>query len=71
MAESNRPTSKDVSHTIAVLLTYLGSVYLTSCLILYILISYISLCQSQGGGGILSLEKGIDCGLTAVELWLS
>ena len=24
-----------------------------------------------GGGGVLSLEKGIDCGPTAGELWLS
>ena len=23
------------------------------------------------GGGVLRLEKGTDCGLTAVELWLS
>ena len=24
-----------------------------------------------GGGGVLSLEKGTDCGPTATELWLS
>ena len=27
--------------------------------------------QGRGGGGILSLEKGIDCGPTAAERWLS
>ena len=25
----------------------------------------------EGGGGVLCLEKGSDCGLTAAELWLS
>ena len=27
--------------------------------------------NTLGGGGVLSLEKGIDCGPTATELWLS
>ena len=27
--------------------------------------------QRGGGGGVLSLEKGTDCGLTAGEPWLS
>ena len=27
--------------------------------------------RTPGGGGVLSLEKGTDCGLTATELWLS
>ena len=25
----------------------------------------------DGGGGVLSLEKGTNCGLTALEMWLS
>ena len=27
--------------------------------------------EAPGGGGVLSLEKGTDCGPTAGELWLS
>ena len=32
---------------------------------------YFKWGTGPGGGGVLNLEKGTDCGLTAVEQWLS
>ena len=29
------------------------------------------MCLRLGGGGVLGLEKGTDCGPSAAELWLS